>query len=129
MIETREYSILPQSNRLVQAGLLVATGFIATTAFTKKSRKAMIQRDGGCTEEGDHVGYLEASHDHHSRANVDGVPYNDIRRGKILCSLHHLIQHLGLIGRAREAGLSEKGNDWAIDRLQERVDSFDEYEP
>lgn len=107
----------PKSNWRIFATnvLLGAAGFITVSAFTHKVRKEIFERDGqkcivcGATD------HLEAAHLNHDRSHKD---YNEAFNGKTLCTKHHLEDHLN---RAGHNGLSRGHNDWAINKLRERL--------
>ena len=81
-------------------------------AFSRKTRKEMIKRDGGCKGVGgEHQGGLHAAHLDHTQNET----YDDVTRGRMLCELHHLQDHINRHGRN---GLTESQNTWAIKMLE-----------
>ena len=84
-------------------------------AFSSGTRKQILERDNyrcricGATD------HLEAAHINH---NKDHPKYNDPSNGRILCTEHHLADHINRHGRN---GLSRRANEWAINKLRERV--------
>jgi hypothetical protein len=85
-------------------------------AFSKKVRREMIERDGGCqwfTD--DHEGGLEAAHTDHSRSNPN---YNSLDNGQMLCTKHHRADH---VERAGSNGLSFEHNNFAIKSLDKKL--------
>lgn len=69
-----------------------------------------------------HCGKLEFSHDNHSREDVNGVSYDDFRRCHRYCLFHHLKYHQ--IFPADQIGLTEQQNEWSIDQIQTRLNSY-----
>jgi len=91
---------------------------IMGAAFSSGVRQQILRRDGykcvicGSTE------HLEACHTIHDRSHPN---YNDPEWGETRCSLHHLQQHIEEEG---QNGLTKAGNDWAIDKLLQRVSKW-----
>lgn len=101
-------------------GVMAGVGLLLSQfAFTTGVRKQILERDGyHCVEEGNGpcIGGLEASHIDHNRDN--GAWYNNPDNGLTLCTRHHYYQHIREEGRN---GLIKKHNEWAIQRLKERL--------
>ena len=84
-------------------------------AFSSGSRQKILERDGYKCVVCGKTGCLDAAHKNHNRDNPD---YNNPKNGKTLCVEHHLDDHKQNAGRN---GLSKRHNDWAIDKLKERL--------
>lgn len=88
-------------------------------AFSRGSRKKILARDNyqcvicGATD------HLEAAHINHNRNNPN---YNNPSNGRILCTEHHLEDH---INRAGRNGLSKTHNNRAIKLLKMRKNEYD----
>lgn len=118
MKETAPQTVLP----ILMTGLAITAGVVLSQfAFTRSSRAIIMERDGRrCMEEdGTCIGGLEASHINHSRDKN----YNKPENGILLCSLHHLMYHLANRNNPKSIGLRKEHNDWAIKRLEERVEA------
>ena len=88
---------------------------VALSAFSKKSKHEIHERDGYvCVSCGSSFP-LEASHIDHDR---NSPLYNDPDNGETLCPSCHLQDH---IDRAGDNGLSKAANDWAIEQLRKRI--------
>lgn len=83
-----------------------------------KRLKALENANYQCQANGKHEGILEAAHIDHTRAEVNGIPYDDERRVEILCTAHHLQQHRLNFG---VNGLNTLQNWWAINRISDRL--------
>lgn len=106
------------SERLRNIAIAATTAFVAyelsNSAFSFKSRKQIVERDGGvCTVCGA-TDHLEASHKNHTRNRNYDKPEN----GELLCDIHHLADH---IKRNGQNGLPPKANAWAINQIEKRV--------
>ena len=84
-------------------------------AFSSGSRQKILERDGYKCVVCGKTDCLEAAHKNHNRDNPN---YNNPANGKTLCVEHHLEDH---IKNAGHNGLSRRANDWAIDKLKERL--------
>lgn len=98
---------------------LAATGILLSQfAFSKKSRQAILERDGyQCVETG-RTDNLHASHIDHNRDNPD---YDNPNNGRTLNIIAHLRDHILRVG---QNGLTQEQNDWAINKLEERIDDI-----
>ena len=84
-------------------------------AFSSDIRRKILDRDGHkCTVCGS-TEHLEASHTDHNR---DNPLYNDPSNGKTLCTRDHLQDHIEREGRN---GLNHHQNQWAINKIRERL--------
>ena len=106
----------PQKHEINLSLPLSTLGLLAISlcAFSRKSRQAILRRDGGrCVICGarDH---LEAAHINHNKKNPN---YDNPSNGRTLCTKGHLKDHIRREGRN---GLSKKANRWAIRKLRER---------
>jgi hypothetical protein len=92
-------------------------------ALSTASKMVALERDNyKCQWQNvDCCGQLEAAHIDHSRRDVNGIPYDDPSRAIMLCTRHHLDQHLAGFGNN---GLSVQGNNAAIHSLKCRLRSF-----
>lgn len=90
--------------------------------FNYFAKKEIKERDRdtcqGCGVSG-RTHQLEASHINHSKKSPD---YNNSENGEMLCRPCHYNYHLSHQGRAKEIGLRESENDWAINSIWERMD-------
>ncbi len=111
--EDQHISFLGVMGRMV---LVSALAELASLAFSRPVKKEIKERDGReCTGEGFHAGILEAAHIDHSHANP---LYNDPSNGKLLCTAHHLEDH---VLRAGQNGLTTAENDGAITTVAKRL--------
>lgn len=91
----------------------------ARKAFSPRSREEIKNRAGGKSElsglspQDGHI--MHAAHLNHDKNRPD---YDDPRNGMYLTVTEHYEQHVNAIGRAREIGLSEKANQWAVNKLE-----------
>lgn len=119
MIESEQprfhYGIVP----LVIAPL---AGFLLFNAFSDRVRSLIRQRDKVCQDEGEHLGILEAAHLNHNRSYPK---YNTPENGVLRCTLHHLRDHES----GRMNGLNKTQNDWAIETIRRRLNTFTVEEP
>lgn len=105
-------------NALFVGGLIVAGYYLSTLAFSKRTRAEIRERDGSCQwegESGEHFGILEAAHYDHDK---DSPMYDDVDNGRLLCTQHHLQDH---IENADDNGLNVYANEWAIDAIMKRL--------
>lgn len=118
----------PALFKAITVGGLALVGFaLCNTALTTGERRRLVQRDNGkCQwnlDDSKCEGGLEASHTNHSREDIliDGevVRYNNMRRCLLLCTKHHLMYHQMV--RPEAQGLTEEQNDWAINKIKERL--------
>lgn len=90
----------------------------AWSAFSRRSREEIRTRAGGVSEwsgDGVHNGHtMHCAHLNHDRTRPD---YDNPQNGVYLTVTEHYEQHKGAIGRARELGLTEEGNNWAVNKL------------
>ena len=87
---------------------------VAFSAFSRKSKREIHQRDGHlCINCGSSVS-LEASHQDHTK----GSGYDDPDGGDTLCTGCHIDYHASTAG---ENGLTPSQNDWAISMLKKRL--------
>lgn len=84
-------------------------------AFSSGTRRQILERDGYKCRICGSTDHLEAAHINH---NKDNPRYDDPSNGRILCTEHHLEDHINRHGRN---GLSRQANNWAINKLRERV--------
>ena len=105
---------------LTTLGLGVVAYKIATGAFTSGSRKQILQRDGNQCVKCPSTRNLEASHIDHTKGHVNGIGYNDPRRGETLCTLDHYLDHVVRHGQ-EGLGLNDRQNNWAIKALAGRL--------
>jgi hypothetical protein len=96
---------------LMTISLLLLSG----SAFTYEAKKEMLIRDNRRCVECDSEINLEASHYNHDKSKGN---YDDISNGRILCTRCHLKDHIENRGKN---GLTKDANNWAIERLKERV--------
>ncbi len=88
---------------------------LSQSAFSLKIRDIIKKRDGykcrfcGSTE------HIECGHIDHNKNNPR---YNDASNGFTVCVEDHLKDHINRHGRN---GLTKKQNEWAIERLKERL--------
>jgi len=96
--------------------IIAASLFLSQFAFTRRVREEIYRRDRYC-QGGDtgHNGNLEAAHYDHDR---DNPAYNDSSNGRLLCTQHHLEDH---IEGAGHNGLPEHQNNWAIKMIKKRL--------
>ena len=89
-------------------------------ALSHANRMKALARDNYTCQRADEncMGDLEASHISHLREEVNGVPYDDIRRVQILCTGHHLMFHKETHGHN---GLSKQGNGLAMHLLKDKL--------
>lgn len=99
--------------------LAIAGGIVLSQfAFSRKTRREILERDHfQCTESGLEEN-LHASHFDHNRNNPD---YDSPRNGRTLNIIEHLRDH---IARAGKNGLTQSQNDWAIEKLMDRIDDL-----
>ena len=103
-------------NKSLYFGGLVATSlFLSNFAFTRKIRQQIYKRDRSCQEPPPHNGGLEAAHYDHDKSNPD---YNSPSNGRLLCTEHHLEDH---VQNAGLNGLPESQNNWAISMIKKRL--------
>ncbi|MHA1910511.1 MAG: hypothetical protein ACTSYA_02340 [Candidatus Kariarchaeaceae archaeon] len=92
---------------------------IALLAFSKKTRKEIGKRDGWRdvdTGESFFDGImLHASHYSHDRRNPD---YDTVGAGRMQTVTNHLKYHLDHVGNAKDIGLTEAQNNYAIKMLR-----------
>lgn len=104
--------------RLGEIAFAVGVTGLSLGAFSLKSREEIKERAGGKSElsglSPDDGHFMHCAHLNHDRRNPN---YDDPRNGKYLTVTEHYEQHLDARGRARDIGLSEQGNDWAINKL------------
>lgn len=90
--------------RLAKIGLVLATLEVSRWAFSKSVRMEIGRRDDWTCQEEEcglsfNDGYwVQASHYDHNKKNPS---HNTTGNGRILCTLHHAIEHL------------EKGDEWS----------------
>jgi len=92
-------------------------------AVSKEVRKQALREQKECQASGSHAGTLEAAHYNHikddkKRAEMGLPPYNSKNSVRILCTQHHLEDHLEHEG---QNGLTPKQNEWAIGRIGKRL--------
>ena len=91
----------------------------ARAAFSKDIRLEIGKRAGWASEQSGksfHDGHMvHAAHLNHDRLHPD---YNSPSNGILLTVEEHLAQHVSARGRAREIGLTEPGNEYAIKMLE-----------
>lgn len=88
-------------------------------AFGKKTRDEVIERAGGASElTGRTDRPLHASHINHNRESED---YNNPDNGILLTDVEHLAYHINHVGHARDIGLGENQNNWAVNILTGNV--------
>lgn len=95
--------------------LTASTLYVLTSAFSYFSRKEILERDGHACRECGSTDHLEAAHIDHNKRNKN---YDDPQNGRTLCTEHHLQDHILRHGRN---GLTRSQNEWAIERIQERL--------
>ncbi len=78
------------------------------SAFSKKTRSIIRDRDGGRSVESGLTDHLEAAHWSHDRSRSD---YDSPDNGRLLTTAEHFWDH---VDRQGENGLSKESNDWAI---------------
>lgn len=108
--------------RTLERPILVAGGIaslaLTLSAFSPSSREVIKNRAGGKSElsglgtEDGHI--MHAAHLNHDKTNPN---YDDPRNGVYLTVTEHYQQHLDARGKAREIGLNEHANEWAINKL------------
>lgn len=86
-------------------------------------RQCLREARGRCTAQGRHEGILEAAHYNHVRDEdyrfYNGLPpYDSKEAARILCTRHHLLDHINGSG---QNGLSKEDNDIAILSLMKRL--------
>lgn len=99
-------------------GLIYTTvilGALSLTAFTKPVRNQVLERDGHQCRLCGSKEHLEAAHINHNKNNPR---YNDASNGMTLDVGCHLKDHLNRHGRN---GLNNQQNNWAIQRLREKL--------
>jgi hypothetical protein len=87
---------------------------LSTSAFSRRSKEAIKRRDQVCVICGS-TEHLEAAHLDHDRQNPR---YDDPSNGVLLCTEHHLKDHINRHGRN---GLTREANEWAIESLKQRL--------
>lgn len=103
--------------------LAVGAFELSNSAFTKKVKKEIHERDGykcvvcGATD------CLNAAHIDHNKDNAKR--YNDPSNGRTLCEEDHLRDHLN---RAGKNGLTDKENQFAIEMLLTKISRRDHVE-
>jgi hypothetical protein len=95
--------------------LIWSTLGLTFLSFSHRTRKRMLERDQHCCQVCGATDHLEAAHYDHSHRNTY---YNSIKNGRILCTQHHLEDHLQRAGRN---GLSTHHNNFAIESLIGRL--------
>lgn len=88
---------------------------ISFLAFSRKSKRAIHERDNWQCVVCGREDCLEAAHIDHNR---DNPRYDDPSNGRTLCTEDHLKDHVLRHGRN---GLTKKQNLWAIEKLKSRV--------
>jgi 5-methylcytosine-specific restriction endonuclease McrA len=84
-------------------------------AFSPGTRRQILERDRyQCRVCGD-TNHPEASHIDHNKNNPK---YDHPSNGRILCTEHHLADHINRHGRN---GLTKSQNIWAINKIRERL--------
>ena len=95
---------------------------VSNWAFDHRSRNLIWERAKGRSEvTGLNGRPLECSHIDHDRQS--GY-YQHPDNGLLLRDVEHLAYHIDFIGRARSIGLTEQGNDYAIEQIQKRVEEY-----
>lgn len=98
------------------AGVALTGLLLSQFAFTRGVRRQILERDGyrcvvcGATD------HLEAAHINHSKKNPR---YNDPGNGRTLCTDCHYTDH---INRHGNNGLTRSQNEWAINKIRDRLD-------
>lgn len=101
-------------NLAIASTVGVAAIGLSTSAFSRRSRNKILERDGHkCTECGS-TEHLEAAHISHKRDKNYDNPDN----GRTLCTEDHMIDHIERHGRN---GLSKRANAWAVDTISKRL--------
>lgn len=105
--------------RIVSVAKIATTVYVATklseSAFSFRSRKKILERDGYKCVRCGATDHLEAAHINHNRNRSD---YDDPSNGRTLCTEHHLEDHINREGRN---GLTKRHNRWAIKRLRQKA--------
>ncbi len=99
----------------LSAATLIALYKLSVSAFSRKSRRIIWERDGGvCQESGVDSKHqnLHAAHWNHSR---DYPGYNDPENGRLLTTYEHYKDHY--YRDLESIGLSENQNRWALNSL------------
>ncbi|MCB1712581.1 MAG: HNH endonuclease [Candidatus Riesia sp.] len=108
-----------RGERLRDAALTVAfvatASYLSTSAFTSKSRREILQRDGNMCRECGATDHLEAAHIDHNKKKKN---YDSPSNGRTLCTEHHLDDHIDRHGRN---GLTPRQNRWAIKTIAKRL--------
>lgn len=94
---------------------------LSTLAFSRRS-KTTIQRRADYRSEwsGERHMPLEASHIDHTRDK----DYDNPERGEYITTLEHLAYHVYWQRNPRYIGLEPQANDYAVQKLTERVEKF-----
>lgn len=111
---------LQPRNLIALTGLALLLDFSLSLPVKKQCLK---EAKGRCTAQGRHGGILEAAHYNHSRDDdwrfYSGLPpYDSKEAARILCTRHHLLDHLTAAG---ENGLDKADNDLAILSMMRRL--------
>lgn len=105
------------SERLKNAAIVTSATFIAYEAskfaFSFKSRKKILERDGNACAICGATDHLEAAHINHTRNGNYDKPSN----GRTLCRPHHYVDHVN----GAHNGLSREGNKWAAGQIWDRM--------
>lgn len=88
--------------------------FLLTTAFSHKSREAILKRDGGKSVLSGETEHLHAAHWDHSRSNPD---YDKPENGRMLTRREHYIDHY----TRTDNGLTPEQNYYGMQKLWESM--------
>lgn len=115
MSEKREF--VPRLGNVIKTGVVLAAGFyLASNAFSKAVRRQIWERASGvCERTGRNDWPRECSHYNHDK---DYPGYNNADNGQLLLRLEHYIEHVNTHGYN---GLSEDGNQWALEQIWDRM--------
>lgn len=106
----------PSENKAITTLAIIAgVYFVSQLAFSMGTKRKIWERDGGQSVLSGATDDLEVAHIDHSR---DNPKYDHESNGRLLTTAEHLKDH---INRAGRNGLTKQHNNWAIERLKERL--------
>lgn len=111
-MKEREYQ---PADILIPLFSIAAITLVSQGAFSRRSRRQILERDGYACKVCGATDCLEAAHINHSR---DYKNYDDPSNGYTLCTEHHLEDHINRHGRN---GLTKRQNNWAINMIMKRL--------
>lgn len=104
----KESLVRKENHLFIPLSVLGLFTIASLSAFTKKARREILERDGYRSVKSGKKGNLEASHIDHSRKNPK---YNDPSNGRMLTTREHYIDHYD---RHERNGLPAHQNKWSL---------------